>query len=274
MEAMMQTRNLRAGEDCWTFDEGGDGATVIMLHGIPGWRGTWAAVIGELESRARIIAPDLLGFGESTTPRRGLHAAEQATALLDLLDELKVTRAHVVGFDYGGPIAASLHAQRSSLFMSLTLIATNAFPDAPLPGPLKIARVPLVGDCAFRIFCSRAGLRAMHRFGGTDRGAFPAARFERSLASSQGVHSTRDVFLHSLRDLARLYTPIEEALRAVRVPTTVLWGERDPFFSLEHGRRTASLFPGARFVSFSGCGHFVPEERPALVASEIARLVS
>lgn len=265
----MPTSTVSIHDDTWTYDDEGAGPVVLLLHGIPGWRGTWRGVAAALRGRARVVAPDLLGFGASTTSRRGLHADEQAQALARLLDALAVDRAHVVGFDYGGPIAARLHAHRPALFASLTFVAANALPDAPIPGPLAVARVPLLGPLCFRAFCSRAGLRAMHRFAAADHAAFPAARFAEAL-TDEGVRSTREVFLASLRDLERLYAPVAAALRDVRAPTTVVWGARDPFFAVAQGEKTAALVAGARFVVLDGCGHFVPEERASELAAEIA----
>jgi pimeloyl-ACP methyl ester carboxylesterase len=269
----MRTTTVQIKDDEWTLDEGGSGPCVLALHGIPGWRGTWREVARQLGDGVRVVAPDLLGFGASRTRRSGMHAAEHAQALAELLDALDVRRVHVVGFDFGGPIAAHLHALRPRAFASLTLAATNVLPDTPVPGPLRVARVPVLGDLCFRAFFGRTGLRAMHRFAARDRVAFPRARFEEGLASDDGVRSTREVFLASLCDLRRLYTPVAAAIANVRVPTTVVWGDHDPFFSVDTGRKTAALIPGARFVVAPGCGHFVPEERAALLAEEILALV-
>jgi pimeloyl-ACP methyl ester carboxylesterase len=53
------------------------------------------------------------------------------------------------------------------------------------------------------------------------------------------------------------------------MPTMVIWGDHDPFFSVAQGQRTASAIPGARFVLFEGAGHFLPEERPHAFADQI-----
>ena len=81
------------------------------------------------------------------------------------------------------------------------------------------------------------------------------------------------IFQASLLRLRELYQPIEDALRSVAVPSFVAWGDHDPFFSVEQGRRTAGAIAGSRFELLAGAGHFLPEERPEAIASLIVDLV-
>src|SRR5512138_452443 len=190
---------LRAGARTLAADAwGGDGPPVLLLHGIPGWRGTWRAVAERLAPGHRVIAPDLLGFGDSDAAPRGAHAREQAEALAAAIDGLGWDRVHVAGFDFGGPTAVLLAALLPGRVRSLALAATNLFPDTPVPPPLRVARVPLLGEAAFRVAFGRAGLLAMWRAAAGDRRAFPLARYREALASGQGVASTRRIFLASL----------------------------------------------------------------------------
>lgn len=104
------------------------GTWVILLHGIPGSRRTWCDAADRLAARCRVAVPDLLGFGDSTDPPGDCHAPGQAMALTDVMDRLGIDRAHVVGFDFGGPIALTLYKDAPNRFASLTLVATNVFP--------------------------------------------------------------------------------------------------------------------------------------------------
>ncbi len=267
-----ETRRLRLGRhqvavDVWE----GDGPAVLCLHGIPGWRGTWRGVGARLAGAHRVIAPDLLGFGESSLPEGPFHAPEEAEMALALLEALRVERAHLVGFDFGGPTALVLAGRAPRRVASLTLIATNAFGDTPIPPPLRVAKVPLLGQAAFRLAFGRLGLLAMWRAAAGDRAAFPRSRYAEALRFPQGVASTRRLFLDSLRHLRERYAEPEAALAGLRAPLRVLWGDRDPFFPLAVGERTARVGRGTLRV-LPGCGHFVPEERPEEVAAEVTAL--
>jgi len=253
--------------------EGAAGPTVVLLHGIPGWRGTWRPVTDRLRSTHRTIAPDLLGFGDSDPVAPYVHASGQADMVAALFDVLDLDRVHLVGFDFGGPTAVLTARRARHRVASLTLLATNLFPNTPIPKPLQLARVPLVGDLAFRVAFSRTGLMALWLAAVVDRRAFPFERYRLMLRSPAGITSTRRIFLDSLRNLKGLYGEIERAASALSMPALVLWGDRDPFFPIAIGERTAGALR-ARFACLAGCGHFVPEERSADVAAAIAALVA
>ncbi|MBI4279669.1 MAG: alpha/beta hydrolase [Armatimonadetes bacterium] len=244
------------------------GRPVVLLHGIPGWRGTWRKVASLLVSGHRVIAPDLMGFGESDEPEPAdCHAEGQARMVLGLLDTLGVNEAHLVGFDFGGPIAVTVYRLQPARVLSLTLAGTNTFTDTPIPGPLRVAGVPLVGPLVFRCMFGRAGLAAMWRVAVGDRTRFPYREYRSYLRWDAGIRWTRQIFYASMRDLRGLYRDVEDTLRRIRVPATVIWGDRDPFFPLAVGERTARAIPNASFVLLHGCGHFIPEERPEAFAS-------
>lgn len=270
---MDEPRHVTLGNSHIAYDQYGDGPTpLLLLHGIPGWRGNWARVARLLGSTYRVIVPDLMGFGESGPAPGDNHAVGQSRAVAHLLDALGIEAAHVAGFDFGGPIAVTLVREHPSRVRSLALLATNVFTDTPVPLPLRIAKVPIAGELAFRIMMGRTGQRMLWIPATRNRRAFPWARYREVLQFSRGVTSTREIFLHSLRHLDRLYRPIEEHLPRITVPTTVVWGTADPFFPVSVGRRTAAAIPGARYVEVNDCGHFIPEEQPDLVARELARL--
>jgi len=244
----------------------------LLLHGIPGWRGTWRRVAAILARDHQVFVPDLLGFGESAPAATDIHAEGQAAVLECLLDGLALGPVHLAGFDFGGPTAVSLYARRPSGVASLALLATNVFTDPPIPLLLQIARLPMIGDAAFRVMFGRAGLSMMWPAAVRNRDAFPKPQFSEALRWPHGITATRTIFLDSLRDLKRLYGPVEQTLGQITAPAVVVWGDSDPFFSLEVGKRTAAAIPGAAFRHVSHCGHFIPEEFPDLTAAVIGDL--
>lgn len=234
---------------------GGDGPTTLLLHGIPGSGTDWHEVAEYLAPGHRVLVPDLIGFGSSPRTNRieELWADAQARAVERVLDGPAV----VVGHDFGGPVALALYRRRPDLFARLVLLATNGFRDAPIPMPIRAVTWPLVGAAAERVLMSGPGLR-MVAGGLADVG------------DGEQVRATRTIFATALRELPERYGPIEAVLAQVRVPTTVLWGDRDPFFPVAAGRRLAAAIPGARFEVIAGAGHFLPRERPEAVAGVVA----
>jgi pimeloyl-ACP methyl ester carboxylesterase len=245
----------------------GAGAPFLLLHGIPGSRRTWRRVAESLRG-APLLVPDLLGFGESGDPPGDFHAPGQAAALLEFLDRVEAPGVHLAGFDFGGPIALELYRRAPRRILSLTLIATNAFRDTPIPGVLRAARVPLAGEALFFLLCSWLGLAALWFGAASDRRAYPWREHRAGIPPRRGRHWTRRIFLESLRHLERRYAAAEATLATIGCPCAVVWGDRDPFFPIAVGERTAARIPAARLVVLPGCGHFVPHERgPELAAA-------
>src|SRR3954470_10425083 len=96
--------------------DGGSGPAVLLLHGSgPGTTSAaWGPLIAALEPRHRVIAPDLLGFGESPLPVGPLREAWTVQAS-ELLDSLGIASCAVVGNSAGGAIALSLARARPEL---------------------------------------------------------------------------------------------------------------------------------------------------------------
>lgn len=260
----------RAGNGM-AYRRGGSGPTVVLLHGIPGRGRSWEGVRARLDDAFDVVVPDLVGFGDSERPSRptidNVGPAAQAASVAALLDELNVRHATVVGHDFGAPVAVLLAATRPDLVGALSLLAGNAFPDTPIPFPLSLVTAPIVGATFARLLFSAPSLNLMLRRGVGPGSVPPDARVYLGDVAQRRAIAT--IFSGALTRLAELYSPVAAALRTLEVPAHVGWGDHDPFFPVEQGERTAAA-AGTRLHVFRGAGHFLPHERPAEVAHEIA----
>jgi pimeloyl-ACP methyl ester carboxylesterase len=253
---------------------GDAGPPVVLLHGVPGSGRSWRTVSELLAAHCRVVVPDLIGFGGSarSADLDILHAEGQAGVLEEVFSRLRLGPAVVVGHDFGGAVALTFAGRRPDLVDGLALLATNAFADTPIPFPLSTVTWPLVGRGAARLLFSRPSLARMMRLG---VGVPPGQLDVDAAVGDRGQRrAIALVFGATLTHLRHYYRPIEEGLARIAVPTLVGWGEHDPFFSVEQGRRTAAAVHDARFRLYPGAGHFLPEERPREVASHIAELAS
>ncbi|MBY0441224.1 MAG: alpha/beta hydrolase [Mycobacteriaceae bacterium] len=268
----MWTDEVLVSDSGLSYRRMGSGRPLVLLHGIPGSAATWAQVVERLPADIEVIVPDLLGFGRSARPRGlyALHAVAQADALAALLDELQLTRAVVVGHDFGGPISLMLYAARPDLVAAVGLFATNAFTDTPIPFPLSTVTWPIVGALARQALFSGPSLRMMLRQGVGSGGPQLDPSIHLGDAAQQASIAT--IFTESLVDLVQLYEPVEAQLHALRVPAIVGWGDKDMFFSLAQGKRTADA-AGAEFRCYPEAGHFLPQERPVELAADISALI-
>lgn len=253
------------------YRRSGCGPTVMLIHGIPGQARAWERVAAELETDFDVVVPDLIGFGDSERPAKptidNVGPAAQATRVAELLDELSVPGATVVGHDFGAPVGVLLAARRPDLVAGLSLLAGNTFPDTPIPFPLSLATVPVAGSLFSRLLFAAPSLRLMLRQGTTPGTPPPNASVY--LGDQRQCRTIATIFSGALTRLAELYDPVAAGLESIEVPVLVGWGDRDPFFPIEQGERTAAAVSTPLRV-FPGAGHFLPHERPLEVAHEIA----
>ena len=236
----------------------GSGPDVVLLHGVPGSPAAWNAVRDLLSADHRVHVADLLDHHDLSMPA----LAEAVAAAVD------APAFVLAGHDFGAPVGLTLAAAHPDRVDGLVLAATNTFGDTPVPFPLSTLFLPLVGGLAERLLFSRASLRMMIRQGTGTGGGRPDA----SAALTRHA-AVRTVFADALRNLRTNYEPVEEALRGLEVPVEVVWGDRDPFFSVEQARRTAAAAPGSPEPQIlEGAGHFLPEERPDDLAAAVRRL--
>lgn len=272
-------RVVRAGDvnlHCFVAGPAGAPAT-LLVHGLGDEGDTWRHVLPALAQRRLVIAPDLPGYGRSDPPRGPLSAAAIARALADLLASLGVARATLVGHSGGAMAAQRLALAAPHLVERLVLVA-GCLPIArqlPPPGPLWAFLLPGVGELAYAsLRRSQDEAYATLRPYYADLDALPAEDrdFLRARVWARvWSDKQRAAFLSMLRWLAiDRYARADEyraRLAACRVPTTLVWGERDALVPLAEGEAMAALVPGAELHVIAGAGHNLHQERPdALLA--------
>ncbi|MDZ4677362.1 MAG: alpha/beta hydrolase [Oligoflexia bacterium] len=258
-----------------TFKRHGSGTKIyLLLHGIPGSAHSWDRVATKLSGESStVLVPDLLGFGLSARPSdiSGLWLEAQAQALSEGLEQLGVDRFHLVGHDYGGPISVTLYKMIPGKVKSLTLLATNTFTDTPIPPPLVLIKAPIIGKLWGKAIFSKLSLRMMLKQGVGNKAT--SLDSDSALGDELQTRAIATIFDSALRELKYRYKAVEDSLPNIKIPTTVIWGTKDPFFSVNQGKRTASAIPGAKFIALDGAGHFLPEERPDEITFELKKLM-
>jgi pimeloyl-ACP methyl ester carboxylesterase len=244
------------------YRSAGSGPVIVLVHGITSTSATWANVIPALAERFTVIAPDLLGHGESAKPRGDYSLGAYASGTRDLLMALGHERATFVGHSLGGGVAMQLayqfpeHCERLILVSSgglgrdiTPLLRAATLPGAELVLPLLVnGRVLGAGRVAGRLL-ARVGLR-MH----TDMGE--VLRGHASLSDGEA----RAAFLHTLRTIVdprgQRVDASDRLYLAQAIPFLLVWGERDPIIPAEHGRAAHRLVAGSRLEIFPEAGHF------------------
>ena len=256
-----------------SFKKYGAGKTTyLLLHGIPGSSHVWHTVASDLEKEGTtIFAPDLLGFGQSSRPASvsDLWLEAQASAIAESIEQLGIECIHLVGHDYGGPISITLYQMIPQKIESLTILATNTFTDTPIPPPLAMIKLPFIGPLWEKVIFSKGSLKMMLRQG-VGKTSQPID-VNSAIGDRSQVRSIATIFSSALKELSLRYRNVQDSLAKIQVPTTVIWGTKDPFFSIKQGERTTAAIPGAKFVLIDGAGHFLPEERPIEIVAELKK---
>ncbi|MEA2157168.1 MAG: hypothetical protein QOE11_3308 [Solirubrobacteraceae bacterium] len=255
---------------------GGDGPVILLIHGITGSSAQWASTMELLESDYTVIAPDLLGHGESAKPRGDYSLGAYASGLRDLLAWLDVPAATVVGHSLGGGIAMQFAYQFPERCERLGLVNSGglgrevnivlraaALPGAELVLPLIAANWSRSVGVAVSDALGRLGLRV-----GSDMAEM--ARGYASLIDGEA----RSAFLHTLRAViepgGQRVSAVDRLYLAEEVPTLIVWGERDPLIPVKHGYAAHEAMPGSRLEVFADAGHFAQLDEPVRFAGVLA----
>jgi pimeloyl-ACP methyl ester carboxylesterase len=271
-----QQANLRSGR--MEYFESGTGEPIVLLHGLALSATFWRKVVPGLSARFRCIAPTLpLGAHRSAmAPDADLSPPAIADLVVELLDELGVDTAVVVGNDTGGAIAQLVATRHPDRVRALVLTPCDAF-NHFLPWKFKhlqaLAYVPggawqtskLVQLAWFRR--SPLALGLLSKYGVPDD---VSAEWVAPLRDS-GVR--RDL-VKVLRGISTKHTQAAAAaLPRFDKPSLVLWAREDRVFPTADGERLASLLPQGRYETLDDSHTYIPEDQPDALVEALVKFV-
>jgi pimeloyl-ACP methyl ester carboxylesterase len=277
----MNTIELSAGTVEYEDTEG-TGPVLVLLHGLLMGSSLWDAVIADLASHYRCIAPTL-PLGAHRRPMRAdadLSLRAIAGLVAELLDRLDLHNATVVGNDTGGALAQLLAVEGTDRVARLILVSCDAFDNFP-PGLTGKALVAMgkLPTMLFGLFMQQMRLRLVRRlpiaFGWlTKRGDATTARWIKPMLEQEGIR--RDI-VRTLRDAAKdtgFLLDVAEQLPRFARPVLVVWASEDRVMPPAHGRRLAKLFPDGRLVEVLDSYTLIPLDQPAVLARAIRDFVA
>ena len=276
---MTALKNLDLHGERVVYVDEGSGEVLLLLHGMAGSSQTWRSVIKPLSRRFRVIAPDLPGHGESTKPRSDYSLGAFAVLLRDLLDELGVTRATIIGHSLGGGVAMQFLYQHPDYAQRLILIGSGGLgPDVGLTLRLLSATG---AELIMPIIAPRQVLTAGDRVWSWLRKAGIEAPRGEEIWRSYSTFSdapTRQAFLRTLRSVVDYRGQAVSALNRLNtkteLPIMAIWGEKDAIIPVKHAYAAQQARPDIRLEVLAGVGHFPQVERPAEVVELIEDFIA
>jgi pimeloyl-ACP methyl ester carboxylesterase len=258
----------------------GSGPPLVLLHGMLGNAQCWGELLSKLAAEFTVIAPDLLGHGQSAKPIGDYSLGAHAGVLRDLLDAIGVRRATIVGHSLGGGIAMQFGYLFPERCERLVLVSSGGL-GRELSPLLRASTLPGAGWVLPLVsspwMCERGAAlgRQLGRLG--VRPSVDAAQAWRGFVTL-GDADARRAFLATARAVVG---PTGQTVSATDklhlldgVPTLFVWGAKDRLIPSWHGVLAHRALPGSRLEVFEGAGHFPhlsdPERFVAVVRDFVA----
>lgn len=252
-----------------------DGPVVVLLHGFPEFWYGWHKQIEPLAAAGfRVIVPDQRGYNLSSKPSGVASYAltELVSDVIAIADQLGQQRIFLAGHDWGAAVAwsaALLHPQRIAKLAVLNVPHPSVMRRYLMMQPRQMLRswymlffqLPWLPETLFSAFNFRIGARSLLR--SSRPGTFTADDLVhyRTAWSQPGAMTA---MINWYRALFRFRARFSDS--TVRVPTRILWGERDAFLLTEMAHESLRYCSDAELFTFAGATHWLQHEEPARVS--------
>lgn len=267
----------RRGEARMHYVDEGAGEIVLCLHGEPSWSFLYRRMIPILARRARVLAPDLFGFGKSDkfTERGEYSYKMHRDAVLGFLDALRLDQITLVCQDWGGLIGLQLAGQFPERFARLVIMNT-ALPTGESPGP---------GFLAWRDYmASTPDLDVGRLF---ERAIAVESRRTPEILAGYDAPFPDRTYKEGVQVFPMLVPITPDAPGAAEnreawktlgrwsKPCLLMFGDQDPVLGIPAGKIFERRIPTAgTLVVIEGAGHFLQEDKGEEIAERIVALLA
>ncbi len=248
-------------------EQASDAQPLVFVHGLSGSWQNWLEQLPVFAAERRVITFDLPGFGHSPMPGQRLSIAGYARLIDELLAQLGVDAAAVVGNSMGGFIGAELaiaFPQRVErlVLVSAAGISTHEHRGSTrvLPAMRRAERILMASGAWAATRSDAVARRARLRDAALGVVIRHPDRLPAALAAEQIRGAGKPGFVQGLE--AVLDYAIRERLGEIACPTLIVWGERDRLINVRDADVFAELIPNSRKVVFDDTGHMSMLERP------------
>ena len=250
----------------------GQGPPILLLHGMACDHTTWLPIIDRLAARHTVVAPDLLGHGQSDKPRADYSVGGYANGMRDLLTVLGIDRVTVVGHSLGGGVAMQFAYQYPERTERLALIAPGGMGSEVTP---IIRAVTLPGFHTAMGLVTLPGVRhvlggAMRRLNGLDHATLRDLGEVADIIDHMKDPRERRALAHVVRaciDLrGQIITMVDRAYLSQEMPMCFIWGEDDRVIPAKHAEHARQAAPESRVHVLPGVGHFPHKDAPHATA--------
>ncbi len=246
MATAVTQNNMTAGSINTAYLSAGCGQTVVCLHGAGAGGVTWYPSIAPLAKYFHVIAPDIVGFGESDKPDAPYDRPYFAAWLKDFIQKLGLSKVHLVGLSQGGAIALQFAHDYPDMIDKLVLVDTGGMTREKPP------LLPFLSMLGMTLFPSALTNRFFSRY------------LLLSPANRDPDHASYSIEVLKRKDGKKFFTQGRgSAVSAMSEPflgnipheTLVIWGEDDRLFPIEQAMDAIKMLPKATLYQIKNAGH-------------------
>lgn len=248
------------------FEDDGNGAPIVLLHGFPFDRHLWADQIPVLKDKCRVISPDLRGFGDSGAPEEVYSMTQYAADIVTLLDILKIEKAIIAGLSMGGYISLAIAEQYPERLLGLILSNTHSNKDTAAKRQNRYNTAEktnydgtefLVKDMLEKILCET-----------TLKNKRDVVEYVEQMMRRQKASGVRGALKGMAERKDRTFI-----LSEIDVPTMVIAGKDDALIPVIRLKSMVREIPHGHLEVIADAGHLSNLEQPELYNQVLMRFV-
>lgn len=260
MAAHMDKKTVVAGDTTWSYYEGGDGPTIVLLHGFAANKETWLSMAKGLTDHFHVVIPDLPGWGESSRNENGDYGIPaQAARIETFAAAIGAKRFLLVGQSMGGAIAGVYADQHPERVASLVLMSSLGltFKENDFVRDVKAGKNPF-------IFNNRADLEAILNRIFLKAPNIPGRLEDALLARNIEDHAFIERTFNEMKDPAQAYA-LDPVIGKLPMPVLGVWCRDDKIIdvsALDTLRNGLKSSPSIGATILNGCNHMPMLEKP------------
>ena len=248
------------------YRTGGDGKPVVLIHGVGASSQIWMRNLAPLARNHRVYAPDLIGFGRSEKSKPPYTVADHVDCLYNLICHLQIEKTSLIGHSIGGLIAVDFCLAHPEMVDKLILVDSIALPNSKPSLIERMICLPVLGELvvAFRsklILKNFIAKKFYHR---------PRSVTDEMLAPM--MQADRAAILELTRTVP--HTNRREAMKGIKIPTLILWGDQDQVIPRSHALLLQQLIPKSQHRIFKEAGHHPQIEAAEEFNQEVVRFLA
>ena len=254
IEGLVEQREVTIGTIRTTYLLCGTGKPVIFLHGAGAGAVTWYPSITAISRNFQVIAPDIVGYGESDKPDAPYDRPYFSMWLKEFLQGLRISKAHIVGLSQGGAIGLQFAIENAEMVDKLVVVDSGGL-------GAKVSFWPLLGTIWMNSFPSSMANRFNSRYILHQ----PINRDQNHSSYSIAVLKYKGGKNAFKQGRGSAVSKIPEALlKQISNETLIIWGKDDKLFPVEYGEAAAKIIPNAKLHVIEDAGHLPLMDQPEI----------